>query len=187
MNVIIPPYLEQFAIELYVHDDDVKALYNGKTMYFNELPVWAIDIITKALRDDTRAYLMLSAMHNTEDEDTLLKEFIKCRFGQFNYTPDLTEDGVMEPDPPICPKILSGCPGFGIICKVPGNLTRKEYIIVQNVVSGLNDAEIADKLNNSIATIRTHMGRVFKKLKIYNRAELLKFTSDNNIKAFPNA
>lgn len=52
-------------------------------------------------------------------------------------------------------------------------LTRREAEIVQLVVSGLKNAEIAASLHLSINTVQTHLRSVFEKLHVRNRTSLL--------------
>jgi len=102
-----------------------------------------------------------------------------CRYGALNKTPDL-KDGVLMPDPPRCSE-LRYCKGFSKICKIPGNLTRKEYIILRHIGDGLQDSEIALAENISINTVLTHLAKIRQKLDKNNRIELMKYAQQENI------
>ena len=42
------------------------------------------------------------------------------------------------------------------------------------MLAGLGDQQIAEKLGVSLSTIQTHMGRIYKRLAIHRRTELVK-------------
>ncbi len=52
-------------------------------------------------------------------------------------------------------------------------LTMREEHIVSQVAAGLTNAEIAEKLNISQHTVKNHLFRIFDKLGISNRVELI--------------
>ena len=53
-----------------------------------------------------------------------------------------------------------------------GRLTRREREVVELVVEGLLDKEIAQRLGISYTTVRTHLDRSFQKLGVSNRSRL---------------
>jgi DNA-binding NarL/FixJ family response regulator len=54
------------------------------------------------------------------------------------------------------------------------DLTRREKQILSMLTRGINNKEIADKLDKSVRTIETHRFNIMKKLKVNNVVELLK-------------
>ena len=48
-------------------------------------------------------------------------------------------------------------------------LTKREYQILQLIVQGYNNAEIASKLFLSISTIKTHVSNLYTKMNVKNR------------------
>lgn len=52
-------------------------------------------------------------------------------------------------------------------------LTLREKEILQLLVGGLNNREVADKLNVSVATVETHRNNIFQKLHVHNLPELI--------------
>lgn len=52
-------------------------------------------------------------------------------------------------------------------------LSQREKEIVQLVAKGLTTKEIADQLFVSIRTVETHRGKIMKKLKVSNSAEMI--------------
>jgi DNA-binding NarL/FixJ family response regulator len=55
------------------------------------------------------------------------------------------------------------------------SLTSREYEVVQAVIRGLTNHEIATRLGISEKTVKTHMRSVFRKLHIRRRVDLLRF------------
>jgi DNA-binding NarL/FixJ family response regulator len=55
----------------------------------------------------------------------------------------------------------------------PDRLTTREREVVRHVALGLRNAEVAAELYISPITVKTHLGRIFSKLGIRDRAELV--------------
>jgi len=60
-----------------------------------------------------------------------------------------------------------------------GKLSEREKEIVNLVSLGFRNKEIAQKLNISEPTVKTHMCRIFQKLNILNRHQLMALTLKN--------
>ncbi|RAK63228.1 response regulator transcription factor [Hymenobacter edaphi] len=55
----------------------------------------------------------------------------------------------------------------------PGLLTEREQAVVQGIVDGLGDKQVAHRLGLSAETVRTYVKRVYKKLQVSSRTELV--------------
>ena len=53
------------------------------------------------------------------------------------------------------------------------NLTRKENEVLNLIVKGLGDKEIAKSLFVCVPTVRTHITSIFTKMDVNNRKELI--------------
>ena len=53
------------------------------------------------------------------------------------------------------------------------NLTKKELIVLEQIFNGLDNSLISEKLNCSLATIKTHIQHIYQKTNVKNRHELL--------------
>ncbi|SPL72658.1 helix-turn-helix transcriptional regulator [Acinetobacter stercoris] len=53
------------------------------------------------------------------------------------------------------------------------NLTKKEIVVLEELFSGLEGNYIAQKLNCSLATVKTHVQHIYQKTNVKNRQELL--------------
>jgi len=69
-------------------------------------------------------------------------------------------------------KEATGEPPEAGFCDAFGRLTRREREVVELVVEGLLDKEIAQRLGISYTTVRTHLDRSFQKLGVSNRSRL---------------
>lgn len=54
-------------------------------------------------------------------------------------------------------------------------LTAREREILTLLAEGLSNREIADRLTLSLSTVQTHYAHIMEKLKLQNRAELIKY------------
>lgn len=59
---------------------------------------------------------------------------------------------------------------------VDGKLSRKESQIVELVAEGYKNKEIASMLFLSEQTVKSHLGRIFKKMHVTNRSQLVSLT-----------
>jgi DNA-binding NarL/FixJ family response regulator len=51
------------------------------------------------------------------------------------------------------------------------NLTNREYEVLQLLVQGHSNAEIAEKLFLSLSTVKTHVSNLFVKMEVKNRIQ----------------
>ncbi len=56
-------------------------------------------------------------------------------------------------------------------------LSNSEYKVLELVIDGLTNQEIADQLHVSTATVKKHISNIYKKLDISKRAETRKYRS----------
>jgi len=52
------------------------------------------------------------------------------------------------------------------------SLAPRQEQILEHIIDGLSDKQIADKLSIGIPTIRTHLSRLFARLEVSDRHEL---------------
>jgi ATP/maltotriose-dependent transcriptional regulator MalT len=53
------------------------------------------------------------------------------------------------------------------------NLSTREYEVLQLLVQGLTNAEIAGKLFVSLSTVKTHVSNLFAKMDVKNRTQVV--------------
>jgi DNA-binding NarL/FixJ family response regulator len=61
------------------------------------------------------------------------------------------------------------------------NLTEREVTVLESVMQGLKNREIADKLNTSIRNVEKYISRLLCKTNCRNRTELIKLFYSNHI------
>ncbi|KEO72322.1 response regulator transcription factor [Anditalea andensis] len=61
------------------------------------------------------------------------------------------------------------------------DLTKREKEILELIIVGINNKEIADKLGKSVRTIETHRFNIMKKLNVNNVVELIKKVEEASI------
>lgn len=70
---------------------------------------------------------------------------------------------------------------FGNDFALRANLTFREVEVIRHVREGLTSEEIADRLNLSVFTVKTHRKNIYFKLSISNVAELIDFANRNRL------
>jgi DNA-binding NarL/FixJ family response regulator len=88
-------------------------------------------------------------------------------------------------DPKVAPRVLLAFhtnvrPHLAAAARVT-ELTEREHDVLRHMARGATNAEIADALIVSEATIKTHVGAVFSKLGVRDRAAAIVFAYDHGI------
>lgn len=182
--VHIPAGLMDKSLEIFIHKNDLFVLYNGKQTRFEFLPEKIKDMFSQHMMANKKAIQCLHNDFRLKDPEQMLKQYVKCNFGNFDTQADMDEDGVMITEVWNC-GMRGNCPGEGKICGLVqgpnGNLTKRELEIFLLVVDGKYDKEIADMLEISQSTLETHLARIRACLKCSNRIEIMKFAMDRRI------
>jgi DNA-binding NarL/FixJ family response regulator len=88
-------------------------------------------------------------------------------------------------DPAVTERVLStyrkAAPAQGT--SPTAELTNRELDVLTLIGSGLSNGEIADKLSISGVTVKSHIGRIFAKLNLRDRAAAIVYAYDNGIVA----
>jgi DNA-binding NarL/FixJ family response regulator len=61
------------------------------------------------------------------------------------------------------------------------NLTTRETEIVKNIATGDGNREIAERLNITEKTLKNHMTRIFNKLFLENRSQVIVYAFKNHM------
>ena len=65
-----------------------------------------------------------------------------------------------------------GPPSAGAEAPAPEGITGREWEVARLVAEGLANQEIGERLFMSVATVKTHLGRLYHKLQVTNRVQL---------------
>ena len=157
-------------------------VYNCILTDYIDSPLFIREAIQVELIRDKKAFQFLLSEGLSGDE--MEEAFFSCRYGNYDSIPDYI-NGKLTPDCPNC-GIEETCKGFNVVCKIPPlhnnlMLTARELQIVKLVTKGLFDKEIADSLDSSVNTVRTHLERIRKKMEVNSRIEIAKWGHKHNI------
>lgn len=174
MNVIIPAGLEDHNLEIYRHRNAARAIYNGKTVNYLDLPDTVREPFQAELIANRKACNCLRSKMGITEADRMEETYVACRYGALNHIPDLKR-GRTQADMPVCDEI-EACPGYDVVCLAPqgpgGSLAKREFQVAVQIANGRLDKEIAYQLGIQIPTLRTHIARIREKLHVNNRIEI---------------
>jgi DNA-binding CsgD family transcriptional regulator len=157
------------GVEIYLHHNHLRVLDNGLRSEYVNLPDEKREIFRSEMRQDKRIFVLLRLMGCQTPEEMELK-YVGCRYGALDDTPDLIGTTTSY-DPPNCEQI-GHCPGFGVVCRIPDQLTRKEFEVSRYIGRGKLDKEICSILKIALPTVRTYIDRIREKLSLNNRVEI---------------
>ena len=60
-------------------------------------------------------------------------------------------------------------------------LTEREFDVVQAIVAGYSNKDIASQLSISEQTVKHHLGSIFDKLRVFSRLELALFALNHQL------
>jgi two-component system, NarL family, response regulator LiaR len=119
--------------------------------------------------EGVRAMLQAGAVGyvlKTASIDDLAHTIRAANAGKIVFSPEIAQT-LLKPPP------SQSEPGFG--------LTQREREILQLLVQGLNNSEIAAALTISISTAKYHVSSIFTKLKVSNRVEAATLAKDKGL------
>jgi len=136
------------------------------------------DAIVPALRAGARGYLTKDA--SAEQIETAIRA---VHAGQTHLDPAVQERIVAavigrlpSPDP-------ADSAGPGPSGTPPDGLTIREAEVLSLLASGLSNAEIAQRLYLSHATVKTHINRIFAKTGVRDRAQAVRYAYQHGLSA----
>jgi len=184
----IPAGLTDKNVEFFEKDDRLYGLHNGQVHPFSALPPTIQNIISEELHRDKKAQDHLVKWQRALNEEwsyrQTLEQFAKCRWGGFDNKPDMLNGKAQEGEYWDC-GLRDTCPHQGKICKqvktVNGHLTWREIEVLKLIHAGMQDKEIADRLNLSVQTIPSFKKNIRHKTGARSKTELAVFAEKNNI------
>jgi DNA-binding NarL/FixJ family response regulator len=90
--------------------------------------------------------------------------------------------GGVHLDPEVQARLLSAASGAP-----PDELTPREAEVLSLIAEGLSNAEIAERLVVSLATVKTHVNRIFAKTGVRDRAQAVRYAYREGLATPPSA
>ena len=157
-----------------------------------------IEAVGKLNRDGIPVKSIILSMHDSEEyilqsvnagamgyllKDTGKPEFIKAihtvRDGGKYYSGDISNvlvNNLLNPN-----KEIADSPKKNRLTSNPFDLTNKELLVLELVLSGLTNKQISERLQNSKRTIETHRFNLMRKMDVKNLLELSKKAREHNL------
>jgi len=177
----IPAGIVDKNYEFFQHKGVLMVLHDGKLKSFDRLPASVKYFLQGLLDNNPDANLALDCMEITEPFERL-KQFVLCRFSSFDSVADITEGGHMHPEFTLCDK-RGRCPYEGTLCisMVKTKLSTRELEVIRMLTRDLPYKLIADRLDISTNTVRTHIQNIQNKLGVHSNRAILRWAYEHNI------
>ncbi len=137
------------------------------------------DAIVPALQAGARGYLTKDA--SAEQIEAAIRA---VHAGQTHLDPAVQErlvTAVISRPPAAEPPDPGAAAGPGPGHKPPGGLTAREAEVLTLLAAGLSNAEIAQRLYLSHATVKTHINRIFAKTGARDRAQAVRYAYQHGL------
>ncbi|MDX2188919.1 MAG: response regulator transcription factor [Bacteroidota bacterium] len=131
------------------------------SMHHNE------DYIIKSVESGASGYILKDT---TKEE--ILQAIRKIHAGEKYFTHQVSN---------IIIETLASKPKKNGLKKDTYNISKKELVVLKQIVNGKNSREIAEILNLSIRTVDNHRARIMKKTAVKNAVELVKLALKDNL------
>jgi len=145
-----------------------------------------IELLKKLEESGRDVKVLILSMH--KDSEYIMKSF---EYGALGYLPKNADEGelikaietIHQGERYLTQEISNVLAQSMLASKstVKYNLTTREKEIINNLVKGLSNKQIAAELFISIRTVDTHRTNIMKKLKVKNVASLVKLAMNENL------
>lgn len=170
------------GIEFYLMNGEIQFVEDGVQRLFCELDVQLAAKLRNEIDNDPKALKGLEVM-GIIDPIEQLKQFIFCRFGDFDKKADITSSEELNFEYWDCGN--RPCPGNGLLCKLPaavnGSLTVHESDLIREVATDKSNKMIAAKFNRSKLTIDTELRTLTRKIGCFTKQGISSFAGRNNL------
>lgn len=173
-TIRIYPGMTDNSIELFVINNELKAIQNGKTIGFTEFSFALIQILEEAMLVDSRVEEALLKMH-PGSRLRRVEQFAKCRFGGLDYEPDIQDGKIQDGEYWACP-LKGKCAHEGVVCKTPFHkgqrLSNVDIQLIQQTTTDKTNEVIAEELNIPLGTLHKYKKKLYKKLGVQTKQEI---------------
>lgn len=115
------------------------------------------------LKDSPPQEVVQAVLDAAEDRSRFSPEVLKRLMRLASGDPSTADGGAAEP---------AAADGGARPVPAPEGVTEREWEVARLVAQGLPNQEVAETLFMSIATVKTHLGRLYHKLQVTNRVQL---------------
>lgn len=152
--------------EFYIDGGELWLSYQKAHHNYDTFPEEIKSIVREDMEQNPIALAELVDEWNLLDEKSQTTQYLACRYGAFDGSPDIIDGKLQVPEHVAC-GIRETCKSQGKLCGSiqlkHGNLTVHEVRTLTEVGNGLLDKEIADKHNISVHTVRHQKDSICRK------------------------
>lgn len=151
-------------------------IFGGITYPFDTTPKSRINIYVNHMRSNPKGERVMEEMTGSYNDTTKVKQWMLCRFGGMDNTPDIDENNrIQEAEYVPCSK-RGVCPFEGKGCctvEVSKNifLSKAEMAVIRLI--RLSDKMIANELFISNETVKTHIQNIRKKISAPSKLDVV--------------
>lgn len=187
MNLItrLPAGLYSKGTETVTINNEPRTTFRGMPYSFKDTPRCRIDLYKAHMKQHPVGEKAMEDITRSKDDEVKVKQWMMCRFGGFDNTPDIDEnDNIQEAEYVPCPKRGGLCAYEGKGCctvEVAKGvfLSKAELSVVR--FSYLPDKLIADQLFISTETVKNHLTNSRNKIGLGSTKELVWWASIKGI------
>lgn len=172
----LPAGLFGKGTETFTIDNEPYTSFGGRVHSFEDTPECRIEIYKAHMKADPKGERVMEVMTNSKDDEVKVKQWMMCRFGGMDNTPDIDKNNkIQEAEYVPCPK-RGSCKFEGFGCTTVETskgafLSRSELAVTRRIVK--QDKLIAKHLYVSTETIKTHIQNIRRKTNCRTKLELV--------------
>jgi hypothetical protein len=183
-NSNILPGMVNRSIEVFVVENETKAIHNGKVIDFSELPLGIVELLKEEIKKDTAVELALHDWHPFS-EWKRVEQFATCRLGGLDHSDDITPCGkIQDGEYWNCPN-RGKCQYEGTLCKLPvinnHRLNKEEIKLMQYSTTEMTNEVIAEEMNMALGSFHKAKAQLHQILGIQTKQGITKYCSFFNL------
>lgn len=174
----ILPGMISHDVEMFVVENELKFIQNGRVASFSELPYPLFQLLREEIKADETVTQHLHIMHPSS-EYRQIEQFAKCRFGGLDFTGDIcSETGKLQDGEYWeCP-LRGNCRSEGVLCKMPKvgdeRLTSSEIKLIQLITTDKTNEVIAEEMDLPLGSLHKSKKNLYEKFQINTKQCLTK-------------
>jgi DNA-binding CsgD family transcriptional regulator len=179
----LPPGLIDDNFEFFMKGPILKALHKGQVSDFKDIPEKVKNQLMREMTQNEDVMLAFDKAGISQPTDQLYV-YTKCMYGGFNYSPDITAEGIGQQDHHDC-KADCQCVLKPILKEVlpvkNGKLTKREIEVVKMITHSFLGKQIAAEMGISPYTVDKHKARIMEKTGLKSNVQIALWANENNV------